>query len=29
MRPAAGGDEASIFVSDLFDTYKRYIEGQG
>ena len=29
MRPAAGGDEASIFVSDLFDTYKRYIENQG
>lgn len=29
MRPAAGGDEASIFVGDLFDTYKRYIEAQG
>lgn len=29
MRPAAGGDESSIFVSDLFDTYKRYIENQG
>lgn len=28
MRPAAGGDEASIFVADLFDTYKRYIENQ-
>lgn len=28
MRPAAGGDEASIFVADLFDTYKRYIESQ-
>lgn len=29
MRPAAGGDEASIFVADLFDTYKRYSESQG
>ncbi len=29
MRPAAGGDESSIFVADLFDTYKRYIENQG
>lgn len=29
MRPAAGGDEASIFVSDLFDTYKKYIEDKG
>ncbi len=29
MRPAAGGDEASIFVADLFDAYKRYIENQG
>lgn len=28
MRPAAGGDEASIFVADLFNTYKRYIENQ-
>ena len=28
MRPGAGGDEASIFVADLFDTYKRYIENQ-
>ena len=28
MRPAAGGDEASIFVADLFDTYKRYIDNQ-
>lgn len=24
MRPAAGGNEASIFVSDLFDAYKRF-----
>ncbi|WP_391591645.1 Peptide chain release factor 1 [[Mycoplasma] cavipharyngis] len=24
MRPAAGGDESSIFVNDLFDIYKRY-----
>lgn len=29
MRPAAGGDESSIFVADLFDTYKRYIENHG
>lgn len=29
MRPAAGGDESSIFVSDLFETYKRYAEKQG
>jgi peptide chain release factor 1 len=29
MRPAAGGDEASIFVADLFDTYKRYADKQG
>jgi len=28
MRPAAGGDEASIFVYNLFDTYKRYCEKQ-
>lgn len=24
MRPAAGGDESSIFVNNLFDAYKRY-----
>lgn len=29
MRPAAGGDESCIFVSNLFDTYKKYIENQG
>lgn len=29
MRPAAGGDESSIFVADLFDTYKRYFDKQG
>lgn len=29
MRPAAGGDESSIFVGDLFDTYKRYIDSKG
>jgi peptide chain release factor 1 len=29
MRPAAGGDEASIFVADLFNTYKLYAEAQG
>lgn len=29
MRPAAGGDEASIFVFDMFETYKRYAEKQG
>jgi peptide chain release factor 1 len=28
MRPAAGGDEASIFVADLFDTYRRFAEDQ-
>ncbi len=28
MRPAAGGDESSIFVSDLFNAYKRYAEKQ-
>lgn len=28
MRPAAGGDEASIFVADLFDAYKRYFDEQ-
>ena len=28
MRPAAGGDESSIFVADLFDAYKRYAERQ-
>lgn len=26
MRPAAGGDESSIFVSNLFDAYKRYAD---
>ncbi len=29
MRPAAGGDEASIFVSNLYETYRRYAEKQG
>ncbi|MDE6289623.1 MAG: peptide chain release factor 1 [Ureaplasma sp.] len=29
MRPAAGGDESSIFVANLFDTYKKYIEDNG
>lgn len=29
MRPAAGGDEASIFVGDLFSAYKRYSDSQG
>ncbi|MEF9985069.1 MAG: peptide chain release factor 1 [Malacoplasma sp.] len=28
MRPAAGGDESSIFVGDLFDAYKRYSDMQ-
>ena len=28
MRPAAGGDEASIFVGDLFSTYKRFSDNQ-
>jgi peptide chain release factor 1 len=26
MRPAAGGDESSIFVADLFDTYQRFAD---
>jgi peptide chain release factor 1 len=29
MRPAAGGDEASIFVSNLFETYQIYCKKQG
>lgn len=29
MRPAAGGDESSIFVSDLFETYQKFAEKQG
>lgn len=29
IRPAAGGDESSIFVANLFDTYKKYIESKG
>jgi peptide chain release factor 1 len=29
MRPAAGGDESSIFVSDLFSAYQKYISNQG
>lgn len=29
MRPAAGGDESSIFVSNLFDAYQRYAIKQG
>lgn len=28
IRPAAGGDESSIFVGDLFDAYKRYSDIQ-
>ncbi len=28
MRPAAGGDESSIFVGNLFDSYKQYAENQ-
>lgn len=28
MRPAAGGDEASIFVADLYNTYSRFCETQ-
>jgi peptide chain release factor 1 len=28
MRPAAGGDEASIFTADLFETYKNYADLQ-
>ncbi|MDR0545920.1 MAG: peptide chain release factor 1 [Mycoplasmataceae bacterium] len=29
IRPAAGGNEASIFVADLFDAYKRFFDLQG
>lgn len=29
MRPGAGGDEACIFVADVFDMYKRYADKQG
>lgn len=29
MRPAAGGDESSIFVGDLFSAYKRYADSLG
>ena len=29
MRAAAGGEESSIFVADLFDTYKKYFDRQG
>jgi len=29
MRPAAGGDEASIFCADLFETYKNYCSRMG
>lgn len=29
MRPAAGGDESSIFVGNLFESYKRFAETQG
>lgn len=28
MRPAAGGDESSIFVGNLFDTYRAYAESR-
>lgn len=29
MRPAAGGDESSIFVGDLFSAYKKYADSLG
>lgn len=29
MRPAAGGDESSIFVGDLFECYQKYADMQG
>jgi peptide chain release factor 1 len=29
MRPAAGGDESSIFTADLFETYRIYCERMG
>ncbi len=28
IRPAAGGDESSIFVADLFEVYKKFAESQ-
>jgi peptide chain release factor 1 len=29
MRGAAGGDEANIFVGDLYEAYKRFCESNG
>ncbi|MDG6093760.1 peptide chain release factor 1 [Acetobacter sp. AN02] len=29
IRPAAGGDEAGLFASELFDAYRRYADMQG
>lgn len=29
IRPAAGGDESSIFSADLFETYKAYCRNEG
>lgn len=29
IRPAAGGDEAALFASELFDAYRRYAELRG
>lgn len=29
IRGAAGGDEAQLFASDLFDMYQKYADGQG
>lgn len=29
IRPAAGGDEASIFTADIFDMYQRYCSNMG
>ena len=29
VRPAAGGDEAALFASELFDAYRRYAEIKG
>ncbi len=29
VRPAAGGDEASLFAAELFDAYRKYAEARG
>ncbi len=29
VRPAEGGDDAKLFMSDLADTYTRYLSAKG